>query len=105
MILNQVGDPLPKVDLYEGNPGNKVNTGEAFGKGKHVIVAVVGAFTPTCQKASENMQTKQLEKQNLITCSSSCFLPFLAHLSTKFSEWAIVTGFCPFSYAVCQHFT
>ncbi|XP_045170978.2 peroxiredoxin-5, mitochondrial-like [Mercenaria mercenaria] len=45
----KVGDSLPNVDLFEGNPGNKVNTKEAFGKGKHVIISVVGAFTPTCQ--------------------------------------------------------
>ncbi|XP_060571075.1 peroxiredoxin-5, mitochondrial-like [Ruditapes philippinarum] len=45
----KVGDQIPNVDLYSGNPGNKVNTLDAFGKGKHVIVAVVGAFTPTCQ--------------------------------------------------------
>ncbi|KAL4238143.1 Peroxiredoxin-5 [Mactra antiquata] len=44
----KVGDSLPSVDLFEGNPGNKVNTG-AFGKGKHVIVGIPGAFTPTCQ--------------------------------------------------------
>ena len=51
--LNKVGDKLPAVDLYEGNPGNKVNTKDAFGKGKHVIFAIPGAFTPTCQKVSK----------------------------------------------------
>lgn len=44
----KAGDTLPSVDLYEGNPGNKVNTKDAFGKGKHLIVGVPGAFTPTC---------------------------------------------------------
>ena len=48
----QVGDDVPNVDLFEGNPGNKVNTKEAFGKGKHVIFAIPGAFTPTCQNVS-----------------------------------------------------
>ncbi|KAL8580734.1 hypothetical protein ACOMHN_018406 [Nucella lapillus] len=42
----QVGDKLPAVDLYEGNPGTKVNTSEL--KGKVVIFGVPGAFTPTC---------------------------------------------------------
>ncbi|XP_052769812.1 peroxiredoxin-5, mitochondrial-like [Mya arenaria] len=45
----KVGEELPNVDLFEGNPDGKVNTKTAFGKGKHVIVAVVGAFTPTCE--------------------------------------------------------
>ena len=43
---------MPGVDLFEGNPGNKVNAQEAFGKGKHVIFAIPGAFTPTCQNVS-----------------------------------------------------
>ena len=47
-----MGDALPGVDLFEGNPGNKVNAQEAFGKGKHVIFAIPGAFTPTCQNVS-----------------------------------------------------
>lgn len=46
----KVGDSLPSVDLFEGNPGNKVNTKDAYGKGKHLIVGVPGAFTPTCTK-------------------------------------------------------
>lgn len=44
----QVGDKLPAVDLFENDPGTKVNSGEAFAKGKHVILAVPGAFTPGC---------------------------------------------------------
>ena len=46
----KVGDKLPAVDLFENNPGNKVNSGETFGKGKHVIFAVPGAFTPGCSQ-------------------------------------------------------
>ncbi|XP_050406455.1 peroxiredoxin-5, mitochondrial isoform X2 [Patella vulgata] len=52
-VLNmpiQVGNPIPSVDLFEGDPGSKVNTGELFAKGKSVIFAVPGAFTPTCSK-------------------------------------------------------
>ncbi|XP_046582431.1 LOW QUALITY PROTEIN: peroxiredoxin-5, mitochondrial-like [Haliotis rubra] len=44
------GDKLPEVDLFEGNPHNKVNTKDLFGKGKIVIFAVPGAFTPTCSE-------------------------------------------------------
>jgi len=36
--------------LFENDPGNKVNSGETFGKGKHVIFAVPGAFTPGCSQ-------------------------------------------------------
>ncbi|ESO83571.1 hypothetical protein LOTGIDRAFT_169267 [Lottia gigantea] len=46
----KVGDKLPAVDLFENDPGTKVNTSELFGKGKSVIFAVPGAFTPTCSK-------------------------------------------------------
>lgn len=52
IIYFQVGDQIPNATLYEGSPANKVNTKEAFGKGKHVLVGVVGAFTPTCQAVS-----------------------------------------------------
>jgi len=42
----KVGDKLPAVDLFDGAPDKKVNTGEL--KGKTVIFGVPGAFTPTC---------------------------------------------------------
>lgn len=44
----KVGDKLPSVDLFEGNPDGKVNTADL--KGKVVIFGVPGAFTPTCDK-------------------------------------------------------
>ncbi|GFO35349.1 peroxiredoxin-5, mitochondrial [Plakobranchus ocellatus] len=44
----KVGDKLPAVDLYDGNPGTKVNTSTFTGK--TVIFCVPGAFTPTCSK-------------------------------------------------------
>jgi len=34
---------------------------------------------------------------NIILCQETSFVLFLAHLSTKCSEWAIVTVFCPLS--------
>jgi len=46
----KVGDTLPSVDLFEGNPGGKVNLAE-LGKGKKIVVfGVPGAFTPGCSK-------------------------------------------------------
>lgn len=53
MKLLQAGDKVPAVDLFEKDPGGKVNSGELFGKGKHVIFAVPGAFTPGCSKVSQ----------------------------------------------------
>jgi 2-Cys peroxiredoxin 5 len=47
----KVGDKLPSVNLFEGNPGTKVNIADLFaGVKKGVIFAVPGAFTPGCSK-------------------------------------------------------
>ncbi|MEZ4318451.1 MAG: peroxiredoxin [Myxococcota bacterium] len=46
----EVGQSLPHGELHEGNPGNKVDPAEAFAKGRHVVFAVPGAFTPGCSK-------------------------------------------------------
>lgn len=46
----QPGDALPHATLHEGTPANKVDPAELFAKGKHVIFAVPGAFTPGCSK-------------------------------------------------------
>lgn len=46
----KVGDKIPPATLKvmaEAGPAN-VSTGELFGKGKVVLFAVPGAFTPTC---------------------------------------------------------
>lgn len=45
-----IGDALPTTELDEGNPRTHVNPAEIFGRGKHVIFAVPGAFTPGCDK-------------------------------------------------------
>jgi len=46
----KVGDKLPSVELFEDNPGNKVNIADAV-KGKRVVIfGVPGAFTPGCSK-------------------------------------------------------
>jgi 2-Cys peroxiredoxin 5 len=46
----EVGQKLPGGTLHEGNPGNQHDPAELFGKGKHVIFGVPGAFTPGCSK-------------------------------------------------------
>jgi len=46
----KVGDKLPSVELFENNPGTKVNIADAV-KGKRVVIfGVPGAFTPGCSK-------------------------------------------------------
>jgi len=45
-----VGDAVPSVDLYENNPGTKVNVAELCAGKKVVIFGVPGAFTPGCSK-------------------------------------------------------
>jgi len=46
----KVGDKLPAVEMFEGNPGNKVNIADAVKGKKVVIFGVPGAFTPGCSK-------------------------------------------------------
>ena len=45
----QAGDPVPDVTLYGATPGDEVKL-STLGK-KIVLVAVPGAFTPTCSKS------------------------------------------------------
>jgi len=45
-----VGDAVPSVDLFENNPGTKVNMAELCAGKKVVIFGVPGAFTPGCSK-------------------------------------------------------
>ncbi|XP_012876390.1 PREDICTED: peroxiredoxin-5, mitochondrial [Dipodomys ordii] len=46
----KVGDPIPSVEVFEGQPGNKVNLAELFKGKKGVLFGVPGAFTPGCSK-------------------------------------------------------
>ncbi|XP_015424467.1 PREDICTED: peroxiredoxin-5, mitochondrial [Myotis davidii] len=46
----QVGDAIPSVEVFEGQPGNKVNLAELFKGKKGVLFGVPGAFTPGCSK-------------------------------------------------------
>ncbi|XP_078516631.1 peroxiredoxin-5, mitochondrial [Lissotriton helveticus] len=46
----QVGDSVPDVEVYEGEPGNKVSVAEFFKGKKGILFGVPGAFTPGCSK-------------------------------------------------------
>ncbi|XP_017748424.1 PREDICTED: peroxiredoxin-5, mitochondrial [Rhinopithecus bieti] len=46
----KVGDAIPAVEVFEGEPGNKVNLAELFKGKKGVLFGVPGAFTPGCSK-------------------------------------------------------
>ncbi|XP_008288320.1 peroxiredoxin-5, mitochondrial [Stegastes partitus] len=46
----QIGEPLPAVEVQEGEPGNKVSMDQLFKGKKGVLFAVPGAFTPGCSK-------------------------------------------------------
>lgn len=50
--MYQAGDSLPSVDLFENNPGTKVNLADELKNKKAVIFAVPGAFTPGCSKVN-----------------------------------------------------
>ncbi|OBS81561.1 hypothetical protein A6R68_20294 [Neotoma lepida] len=46
----KVGDSIPSVEVFEGEPGKKVNLAELFKGKKGVLFGVPGAFTPGCSK-------------------------------------------------------
>ncbi|XP_012970193.3 peroxiredoxin-5, mitochondrial [Mesocricetus auratus] len=46
----KVGDAIPSVEVFEGEPENKVNLAELFKGKKGVLFGVPGAFTPDCSK-------------------------------------------------------
>ncbi|XP_030189806.1 peroxiredoxin-5, mitochondrial isoform X2 [Lynx canadensis] len=46
----KVGEAIPSVEVFEGEPGNKVNLAELFKGKKGVLFGVPGAFTPGCSK-------------------------------------------------------
>lgn len=46
----QPGQPVPSATLHEGDPGKTVDPAKAFAKGRHVLFAVPGAFTPGCSR-------------------------------------------------------
>ncbi|XP_030074478.1 peroxiredoxin-5, mitochondrial [Microcaecilia unicolor] len=46
----KAGDSLPSVEVYEGNPGCKINVADLFKSRKGILFGVPGAFTPGCSK-------------------------------------------------------
>lgn len=46
----KVGDAIPSVVVFEGEPEKKVNLAELFKGKKGVLFGVPGAFTPGCSK-------------------------------------------------------
>uniref|UniRef100_A0ACB8G8C7 Peroxiredoxin-5, mitochondrial n=1 Tax=Sphaerodactylus townsendi TaxID=933632 RepID=A0ACB8G8C7_9SAUR len=50
MAALKVGDKLPSVEVYEADPGNKVNVASLFKGKKGILFGVPGAFTPGCSK-------------------------------------------------------
>lgn len=44
------GQSVPSATLHEGSPANTVDPAKIFAKGKHLLFAVPGAFTPGCSK-------------------------------------------------------
>ncbi|KAM9133105.1 peroxiredoxin-5, mitochondrial [Pangshura tecta] len=46
----KVGDKLPSVEVYEGDPGTKVDVAALFKGKKGILFGVPGAFTPGCSK-------------------------------------------------------
>uniref|UniRef100_A0A8C8TEU8 thioredoxin-dependent peroxiredoxin n=1 Tax=Peromyscus maniculatus bairdii TaxID=230844 RepID=A0A8C8TEU8_PERMB len=46
----KVGDGIPSVEVFEGEPGKKVNLADLFKGKKGVLFGVPGAFTPGCSK-------------------------------------------------------
>ncbi|KAB1278771.1 Peroxiredoxin-5; mitochondrial [Camelus dromedarius] len=46
----KVGDAIPSVVVFEGEPGNKVNLAELFKGKKGVLFGVPEAFTPSSSK-------------------------------------------------------
>lgn len=71
----KVGDSLPNVTLFEGNPGNKVNMAELFAGKKGVLFAVPGAFTPGCSMTHlpgyvQNFDALKSKGAEIIACVS-----------------------------------
>ncbi|KAF8849106.1 Redoxin [Acephala macrosclerotiorum] len=63
----KAGDSIPNVELFEKEPGNKVNLAEEFGSGNGLIIGVPAAFSPTCSDSHipgyiEHAKTKSAGK-------------------------------------------
>uniref|UniRef100_T1E4T1 Peroxiredoxin-5 n=1 Tax=Crotalus horridus TaxID=35024 RepID=T1E4T1_CROHD len=50
MAALKIGDKLPNVEVYEGDPSNKINLSSLFKGKKGILFGVPGAFTPGCSQ-------------------------------------------------------
>jgi len=49
-MVIKIGDKLPAVTLFEGDPGTKIEVPDLFAGKKGILFGVPGAFTPGCSK-------------------------------------------------------
>ncbi|XP_006937529.2 peroxiredoxin-5, mitochondrial [Felis catus] len=71
----KVGEAIPSVEVFEGEPGNKVNLAELFKGKKGVLFGVPGAFTPGCSKTHlpgfvEQAEALKAKGAQVIACLS-----------------------------------
>uniref|UniRef100_A0A8C5LH46 Peroxiredoxin-5 n=1 Tax=Jaculus jaculus TaxID=51337 RepID=A0A8C5LH46_JACJA len=66
----QVGDAVPSVEVFEEQPGNKVNLAGLFKSKKGVLFGVPGAFTPGCSKTHLPGFGEQAEGVERVACLS-----------------------------------
>ncbi|XP_074862157.1 peroxiredoxin-5, mitochondrial [Carettochelys insculpta] len=69
----KVGDRLPSVEVYEGDPGTKVDVAALFKGKKGILFGVPGAFTPGCSKTHlpgyvEQAEALKAKGVELIAC-------------------------------------
>ncbi|KAL7978194.1 hypothetical protein Chor_005181 [Crotalus horridus] len=55
MAALKIGDKLPNVEVYEGDPSNKINLSSLFKGKKGILFGVPGAFTPGCSQVSKSL--------------------------------------------------
>ncbi|MGH0185292.1 UNVERIFIED_CONTAM: hypothetical protein FKN15_017477 [Acipenser sinensis] len=56
----KVGEKLPSVEVYEGDPGTKLSMADLFKGKKGILFAVPGAFTPGCSKVGEKLPSVEV---------------------------------------------
>ena len=46
-----IGDRLPSIELHDGTPATKIDSGTLFAGKRGILFAVPGAFTPGCSRS------------------------------------------------------
>lgn len=59
-----MGDAIPSVEVFEREPGKKVNLAELFKGKKGVLFGVPGAFTPGCSKVRFLSRTRSMGEKD-----------------------------------------